>query len=542
MELIFNLPYDRILKITKEFILDYLRQITNAGFKFVNNEKKVKLSYAYSLICPNNHMVLMRLDNIIRALNRNSPSKGCRECHEEECGRISLETTKSYLPEGFSIVGSYRKDVDRKEMRTTIIYQLKCNKGHKFIKERGQLQELSCTVCSKIINVGQERTRKIFEHLFEVPFNSIQPDWLKNPSSKRNLELDGYNKDLNIAFEFQGRQHSSADTQFRDDYEMQIARDKLKRELCKQHGINLIEIHQPPSYKHVKFVDDVLEQIKQNINIKDYPHIDFNINKSQFNFKDISIVQMLPGIKNFFDYLQNESPIKGYSCITNDFHTYEDKITMCCPEGHNYETTAAEFKRNAEGKKGRNIPCTTCNKEENKVNTIIDLTYCREEGKKHGLELLSTDYVNVNEELEWKDSNGKTIKLPFRKLQRRKLVKKPNTKGIDLAYCREKGKEFGLELLSTEYINVHTELEWKDSNGETVKLYLRQLQRSKKNEPKPKTGITVDLCREEGRKYGLELLSNDYKNITEKLLWKKENGDEVELSLRQIQRTKTGIF
>jgi hypothetical protein len=52
----------------------------------------------------------------------------------------------------------------------------------------------------------------------------------------------------------------------------------------------------------------------------------------------------------------------------------------------------------------------------------------------------------------------------------------------------------------------------------------------------------VDFCRKEGKKYGLELLSLDYKNVNEKLRWKKENGDELELSLRQIQRSKTGIF
>jgi len=523
---------------------EFKEQLIGTGrFLLYTDEAKFKVSKKYEFTCSNNHRVIQRADNVLRKAKLLSrSSKGCPQCRDLERSQQSLSKTTEHLPQGFEIIDSFRKQVNRKEIRTIKVYKIKCNQNHEFYKESGRFKDLTCTVCSKKVNIGQERTRKIFETIFKVSFNATQPDWLKNPKTNRNLELDGYNEELNIAFEFQGRQHTSSDTQFREDYEMQIERDKLKRQLCQKKGIKLIEIHQPPSYKAIKFVDDVLKQIKDNINVEDYPNVHLNVNISDFNFKDITFIQTPLNVKLFQNYLKNESPINGYSCITHTFHTYEDNILMCCPEGHEYETTAAEFKRNAEGKKGRNIPCTICYATENKVNTLIDIDFCREEGKKHGLELLSTEYNNVSQALEWKDSNGDIIQLEFRKLQRRKLVKKSNTKGIDIEYCREKGKEFGLELLSTEYINVNEKLLWKDSNGETVELYLRQLQRSKKNDPKPKTGITTEFCREEGEKYGLELLSTEYKNVNEKLLWKKTDGSQVELSLRQIQRSKTGKF
>jgi hypothetical protein len=524
-----------------ELIVNYIDKILEAGFKFKNPQSKYWSIQKYDLVCPNGHNIFVRLSNLANRVDART-SKGCAECRTLEQDDESLKTTLGHLPKGFKIIGSYRKKTNRKEQKSARIYQFECDheQKHKFEKESGHLSGLSCPTCNGPIHIGQERTREIFQQVFNVKFKSIRPNWLNNPKTNVNLELDGYNKDLNLAFEFQGNQHTSPNTQFGNEHYAQVERDELKRQLCKKLGVTLIEIHQPPQYAENKFIKHVLEQIKKQINPLDYPNINFN--NDNVNFDNLKFNGLPLAVKDFLDYLQNEPNAEGYSCITNDFHTNDDKINMCCPEGHDYETTPAEFKRNVEGKKGRRIPCITCYEATGESKTIIDLAYCREEGKKHGLELLSTDYKNVGDELEWKDANGKTIKLAFRKLQRRKLVKKPNTRGIDIAYCREKGKEFGLELLSTKYTGVNDELEWKDVNGKTIKLDLRKLQRRKQVKKSNTKGIDVDFCRNEGRKYGLELLSTEYKNVYEKLLWKKQNGDEIELHLRQIQRSKTGIF
>jgi hypothetical protein len=93
---------------------------------------------------------------------------------------------------------------------------------------------------------------------------------------------------------------------------------------------------------------------------------------------------------------------------------------MVCPQGHKFETTAAEFKRNVLGKKGRSIPCKTCYEETHTVNKKIDLKYCIEEGSKFGLELVDVEYKNVNEKMKWKKKTGEVIELSFRQIQRTK--------------------------------------------------------------------------------------------------------------------------
>lgn len=399
--------------------MDYINKILDAGFTFINEEKKISSMKKYHLVCPNGHNIFSKLNNISERVSKRS-SKGCSECHKEELNKQSLEVSKNHLPEGFKILGTYRKNVGRVSAKSIKFYQLECHKKHYFEKESGQLKNLRCTVCSEQIYIGQERTRKIFEILFKTNFPSIRPDWLKNPATKRNLELDGFNQELSIAFEFQGRQHFDANTQFYDDYDKQTKRDELKKELCKTFGVNLIEINQPTSYSHDKFVEQIFEQIKQQVDANKYPHVDFNIKKSDFNFKDIVFDNIRPNIKAFLEFCSNESPIKGYACIATDFHTYEDKITMCCPKGHSFDTTAAEFKRNVLGKKGRDIPCTICYAENNVVNTKIDLEYCIKEGEKYNLKLLSTEYKNVNEKLSWKKDSGQVIDLSFRQIQRSK--------------------------------------------------------------------------------------------------------------------------
>ena len=45
---------------------------------------------------------------------------------------------------------------------------------------------------------NEKECRRVLETLFEAPFPSIRPDWLKYPKTKRNLEIDCANMDLGI--------------------------------------------------------------------------------------------------------------------------------------------------------------------------------------------------------------------------------------------------------------------------------------------------------------------------------------------------------
>jgi hypothetical protein len=90
----------------------------------------------------------------------------------------------------------------------------------------------------------ESRCRFIFESLFKAPFTSVRPDFLKYKTGK-NLELDGYNSNLKLAFEYQGVQHRKYTPMFHKtyrDFKKQQERDEFKKQKCIEHGIRLIEI------------------------------------------------------------------------------------------------------------------------------------------------------------------------------------------------------------------------------------------------------------------------------------------------------------
>src|SRR5690606_33925395 len=66
-------------------------------------------------------------------------------------------------------------------------------------------------------NKNENRCRVIMEKIFGKPFPSVRPKWLKNPATRRNLELDmychsielpGFKKPIRLAVEYDGKQHT----------------------------------------------------------------------------------------------------------------------------------------------------------------------------------------------------------------------------------------------------------------------------------------------------------------------------------------------
>ena len=93
---------------------------------------------------------------------------------------------------------------------------------------------------------GETLCRAALEKRYGVPFINIRPEWLKNPETNRCLELDCYNEKLKIAVEYNGIQHyvwpNGFTHQTYEDFVKQMYRDKIKQELCHEHGIHLIVV------------------------------------------------------------------------------------------------------------------------------------------------------------------------------------------------------------------------------------------------------------------------------------------------------------
>lgn len=118
---------------------------------------------------------------------------------------------------------------------------------------------------------GEQECRRVLQHLFRRPFIKARPDFLRNEvtGNNFNLELDCFNPDLKLAVEYNGVQHYKYTPYFHKNNEQflnQKYRDFMKRTLCKDAGIQLIEV--PYTVKNDKIYNFLkLELIKRGYNV-----------------------------------------------------------------------------------------------------------------------------------------------------------------------------------------------------------------------------------------------------------------------------------
>lgn len=107
----------------------------------------------------------------------------------------------------------------------------------------------------KVRSSKESQCRLIFEKLFGEKFPTKRPDFLRNPETGKNLELDGYNESLQLAFEYDGEHHMIFPNTFHKtkyDFDKQQERDKFKREVCKNRDITLITIPHTVQYNDLE--------------------------------------------------------------------------------------------------------------------------------------------------------------------------------------------------------------------------------------------------------------------------------------------------
>lgn len=108
-------------------------------------------------------------------------------------------------------------------------------------------QGRSCATCRGSAPVAERVCRAFFVGWFGVSFPRSNPQWLRYPASGRLLQLDGYNIELRLAFEHQGAQHYRPRRDWgkteRDVVEQQ-ARDAWKSEACARQGVRLVVLRE----------------------------------------------------------------------------------------------------------------------------------------------------------------------------------------------------------------------------------------------------------------------------------------------------------
>lgn len=184
-----------------------------------------------------------------------------------------------------------------------------------------------CPHC-KVISVGEKITRKFFEVGFGKKFFRYRPEWLINEKGNR-LELDGYNEELKIAFEYNGEQHAKEFPWFHTHKRFVecVSNDKIKRFLCKKRGVTLIVVDHKISFKDISaFIYD--KCVKLGINKK---ILNLDYRKFDLHVHDLDVERKIV-----------ES--KGGTLLSDQYIGYDSPFDIICDNGHLFHTSSGNLK------------------------------------------------------------------------------------------------------------------------------------------------------------------------------------------------------
>ncbi len=374
---------------------------------------------------------------------------------------------------------------------------------------------------------GERICREYFEQLLGNKFPSSFPNWLRTPEGTQ-LQLDGYCKKLNIAFEHQGRQHYKEISHFLKNGKTLKHRkrlDQIKRNKCIEQGVKLIEIPEIYGSLQVSKLRNFLKQqfVKLAIKIpKDF---------------DIRIIDLdriyVSGAKEILEEMQARARENGGHCNSANYRGSNFALEFECAEGHKFKATTAKIR---DGRWCR--LCGIKRRTEARMNTIEQM---RRMAIERGGRCLSKEYQGSSKHLKWKCSkkheweavpssirNGTWCPTCARETQW-------DGRKTTIEEIQKVARSRGGLCLSKNYINSKTPLLWQCAEEHNWKAPFPSIKDGKsrkgswcsicsKKAAGKRRRLSIEEVHAVAAKYGGKCLSKKYINSWEPLTWKCKEG------------------
>lgn len=265
-----------------------------------------------------------------------------------------------------------------------------CSNGHRWnatlhnVKNRDSW----CNSCNQNGGIKEEKCRNILEQLLDVKFEKTRK------VLEDNLELDGYNKDLNLAFEYQGEQHYYFIKKMhhtKEKFKRRIELDEIKIHDCKNKDINLLVI----PYWVSKSDENLISYIKTMLE-KMNVFFDETVNASEIKI-DLFVNKM--------DKIHDIAISKGGRCLNEYYKGTSEYYDFECKRGHRWKTTG-----NAVIHQGS--WCQKCY-----GNAKYSLEQMNVLALKLGGKCLSNEYINTKKKMVWECSEGHAFEKSFEKIR-----------------------------------------------------------------------------------------------------------------------------
>lgn len=325
-------------------------------------------------------------------------------------------------------------------------YTMKCPFGHLWNGTFEGLKEgKGCPDCSG--SNGERLSKSILETMFEIPFPKKKPQWLFDLTGKR-LELDGFNKDAKIAFEYQGVQHYKGYGIYEKiDIKERQKTDQLKADACKEYGIKLIVI---PYFKRLNNLQQIIKSV-ENCIVKAGLKIPDNWNSRKANY---SYYGYCPDLEE----MRQIAIDKGGKCHSKYYLNARTLLHFECSKGH-------KFKIHANSVRNGNW-CSQCG-----GSHPLNIDIVKELAIQRGEVCLSNTYINQGQKLTFRCFKNHQYDCTTKNYKKGRgcpecaKVNRQNSRRLGIEKMQEIALSFGGKCLSNIYINNRTKLKWQCQKG-----------------------------------------------------------------------------
>ncbi|MDA8960767.1 zinc-ribbon domain-containing protein [Akkermansiaceae bacterium] len=336
----------------------------------------------------------------------------------------------------------------------------RCSEGHIFEATPSHVRHSGswCRTCAA--GRGESFCRIAFETIFGGAFPNKRPNWLIS-SRGTKLELDGYNREIGLAFEHQGKQHYEpkdfqthrASKTSKTALRRTQANDLEKLELCVKKGVTLILVPEVPSLTK-------LENLKDTIGLL--------CRKAGFilpdNFDRIEVNYMMayasPETTKYFEEFRQIAAERGGRLISPFYKGSNEAHRWQCEKGHLWWAKPINIKH-------RGSWCPVCAAQINAAKLRFNLEDIQDFAKKHGGKCLSHSYKSIMDRLDWQCAKGHEWTASPNNVLRGTWCPYCAGKKISIETIKDIAVERGGKCLSEKYVNLRTKLEWQCREGHT---------------------------------------------------------------------------
>ncbi len=322
------------------------------------------------------------------------------------------------------------------DYRTKLIWQ--CQYLHKWKARANDIRRGNwCAICSTGRN--EFVCRRLFEYIFSHPFPKQRPHWLKNAEGNI-LELDGYNTELQLAFEYQGEQHYTEIGFFSSRSLEKIKfHDRLKRKLCSRLNVKLIEI------PYIIQLDNFFDYIVGQCQIKNIPLLK-GLKKVDYRTLDIYGHDKLGEMKRI-------AAKRGGKCLSTYYINTDTNLEWQCEYKHVWKAAPSDIKQGNW--------CAKC--YGNVKATIEEIQFI---AKKKGGVCLSKEYKSTDSKLTWKCIKGHIWQAtPYHIKYDTWCPTCARNKRLTIEEMKEIAQQRNGKCLSSSYKNSSTYLLWQCQKG-----------------------------------------------------------------------------